>query len=195
MFWGLEFETPDYVLSPYRETEALIEKILTILCPYVDYRIADLGTGSGCIAVAIAKERPDCTIIATDINQDIVDVAQANAIRNGVDIEFRTGSWCEPLDGDFHMIIANVPFLDKGIEGLPDLAIISGKDGMDATREVCRDSFSMLCRNGWLFIGNSSFKSEQAKAIMTDSGFMNVKSLEDTSGDLRFTMGRKCVSC
>jgi len=126
MFWGLEFETPDYVLSPYRETEALIEKILTILCPYVDYRIADLGTGSGCIAIAIAKERPDCTIIATDINQDIVDVAQAHGV------------------------------------------------------------------NRW---GNSSFKSEQAKAIMIDSGFTNVKSLADISGDLRFTMGRKCGSC
>jgi len=195
-FWGLEFDAPDYVLPPYKETEALVRKILTILCPYTKYRIADLGTGSGCIAIALAKHRPDCEITATDIDPDVATVAQDNATRLGVDITVKTGSWTEPLEGTYDMIIANVPFLpddDPSLEHLnhlPELALVSGEDGLDATREVCRDSYGMLNNHGWLFIGNSSFKSEEAKETMRSSGFTDVKSLADTNGNLRFTMGK-----
>ena len=195
-FWGLEFHVPDYVLPPYRETEALVRKILTILCTHTNYKIADLGTGSGCIAIALAKHRPDGTITATDIDPDVVKIAQSNADRHGVDIEFKTGSWCEPLKGTYDMIIANVPFLPDDdpslvhLTHLPELALISGQDGLDATREVCRDSYGILNDHGWLFIGNSSFKSNEALEIMAGAGF-RAKSLADTNGEARFTMGQK----
>lgn len=168
-FWSLPFIVTRDVLVPRPETELLVERGLRALksFPEAPLRFADLGTGSGCVAVALAHELSHggkrVRGIATDISEPALKVARHNSERHGVGslLDFRCGSWCEPLAGEkgLHLILSNPPYIplddpfvspETAFE--PRQALYSGKDGLDAVREILRDGVALLVPGGTLIL-------------------------------------------
>ncbi|RME10565.1 MAG: peptide chain release factor N(5)-glutamine methyltransferase [Ardenticatenia bacterium] len=146
-FYGRDFLVDARVLIPRPETELLVERALARLADVPAPRIADIGTGSGCIAVTLAAERPDAHLIATDISEGALAVARANAERHGVAdrVDFRRGSLLEPLDAPVHLIVANLPYVGTDeMEILapdvatyePHVALFAGPDGLALIRDL-----------------------------------------------------------
>ena len=159
-FWGLEFEVTPDVLIPRPETEFIVEEALSILRPLHGARVADLGTGSGNIAVSIARELPDCHVVATDVSADALAVAQRNAERHGVAprVQFFATSYLGGVEGDFDLIAANPPYVREGdkpalaadVRHEPDVALFGGATGLRDLEAVLDTAVAKLRRNGWL---------------------------------------------
>ena len=143
-FWTLDLEVTPDTLIPRPETELLVELALVRIPATGSARIADLGTGSGAIALAIARERPHAHVVATDASVAALSVARRNAQANAVgNVRFRQGSWLLPLAGErFDLIASNPPYIAEGDPHLrslrhePATALTSGADGLDAIREI-----------------------------------------------------------
>nr|WP_290668093.1 peptide chain release factor N(5)-glutamine methyltransferase [Ardenticatena sp.] len=146
-FYGRDFLVDARVLIPRPETELLVERALARLAKMPTPRIADIGTGSGCIAVTLAAERPDATVIAIDVSEGALAVARANAERHGVAgrVTFRRGSLLEPLDTPVHLIAANLPYVGTNEMDVlapsvatyePHVALFAGPDGLALIREL-----------------------------------------------------------
>ena len=142
-FWGLAFEVTPDVLIPRPETEIIVETALELVPdPAAPMLMADVCTGSGCLAVAIARERPAWKIVATDISDAALSVARRNSRRHGVAdrIEFARSDLLESIDGPFDLIVANPPYVREGdrrglqpeVHREPPLALYAGSDGLDA---------------------------------------------------------------
>lgn len=146
-FRGLDFEVTPAVLIPRPETELLVDEALKLT--RVGFRIADVGTGSGCVAVAIAVERPDVRVIATDISERALDVARRNAARHSVGgrIDFRLTPVLDDV-GDVDLVVSNPPYIAVGeAPGMmadvrdfePHAALFSGVDGLSVIRALLAD--------------------------------------------------------
>ena len=156
-FWSLELRVTKDTLIPRPETELLVELALQRIPPHAAWSIADLGTGSGAIALAIAHERPRCKIVATDHSPAALKIAHANAERLSIhNIEFRLGSddWFAPLQNEsFDMIVSNPPYMrsdDPHLQDLrfePELALVAGADGLRHLRAIAersREHFTLI---------------------------------------------------
>ena len=174
-FWSLQLGiTPD-VLIPRTETELLVETALERIPTDSKIRIADLGTGSGAIALAIASERPCCEVHASDISNAALAVARDNARALGLQrIRFHQGSWLEPLTGKFTLIISNPPYIPQGDPHLqqgdtrfePEAALVPGPDGMSAIHCIAMESLPMLEPGGYVIIEHG-FDQGQACLLYT----------------------------
>lgn len=201
-FWSLELQiTPD-VLVPRHETESLVEAALEIVPEDAHWRLADLGTGSGAVALAIAKERPDCEIHATDISPAAATLAVANARKLGIEnISVHTGSWYEPLEGSFAVLVSNPPYVAADDPHLdigdcrfePGLALTPGPDPLTAIREICRQAPAHLEPQGWLIVEHGASQGEAVRAIFAGHGFENIETRRDLSGHERITRGRRAA--
>lgn len=139
-FWGLEIAVTPAVLIPRPETEFIVEEVLTLARGRDDARIADVGTGSGCVAIAIAHDCPTCRIIATDLSPDALAVARANAVRHGVAdrVAFVETSYLEGVAGPFDIVAANPPYVKDGdkrslgadVRHEPEVALFGGAEGL-----------------------------------------------------------------
>lgn len=164
-FWGLEFEVTPDVLIPRPETEHVIEVAVERVGPIRKnnpLRIADVGTGSGCIAVALARELPNAEIVATDVSPAALAVARRNAARHGVAERVRFVE-TNLLDGfadephRFDLIVSNPPYIRRGDEPAlqrevrahePEVALFAGDDGLAAYTPLIRDAAALLCAGG-----------------------------------------------
>jgi release factor glutamine methyltransferase len=159
-FCGLEFEVSPDVLIPRHDTETLVNESLARM-PAAQ-SVLDIGTGSGCIAVALACRLPGASVTAVDISSAALVVARRNAERNGVAIEFLLGSLLEPVAGrHFDLIISNPPYIPSSdIETLesevrdfdPRTALDGGADGLDVYRAMIPDAAARLNPGGWLLV-------------------------------------------
>jgi len=159
-FCGLEFEVTPAVLIPRHDTETLVNEALARM-PGAQ-SILDIGTGSGCIAVALARRLPGVSVTAVDISEDALVVARRNAVRNGVAIEFLQGSLLEPVAGrHFDLIVSNPPYIPSSdIETLqpevrdfdPRGALDGGEDGLDVYRALIPAAATCLNPCGWMFL-------------------------------------------
>jgi release factor glutamine methyltransferase len=162
-FWGLDFLITPAVLIPRPETELIVEATAEIVQHTMSGqspRMADIGTGSGNIAVSIAHLLPNCTFVATDVSPPALDVARQNALRHGVDdrIEFVCTSYLDGVDGPFDIITANPPYVrDIDKRGLsadvlqePHVALFGGSTGLDHVEAVLSAAVRMLRSAGWL---------------------------------------------
>jgi release factor glutamine methyltransferase len=175
-FWGLEFAVTPAVLIPRPETECIVEETLAILGRSTDARVADIGTGSGCVAVAIARERPACRVVATDISRDALEVARRNAARHGVAdrITFVETSYLDGVAGPFDLIAANPPYVkdgDKPILGAsvryePDVALFGGAEGLRDIAGVLDAATDKLDRGGWLVMEFGYGQEEHVEALI-----------------------------
>jgi release factor glutamine methyltransferase len=197
-FWSLPLKVSPAVLIPRPETELLVETALQKIPLKADWRIADLGTGSGAIALALASERKKCEILATDISGAAIRLARENARQLSLkQVRFYQGSWTEPLKGKFHLIVSNPPYIDANDAHLgqgdlryePRQALTPGPDGLSAIREISRLAQPLLLDGGWLMFEHGWEQGSATRAILKDVGFANIETLQDLAGHDRVTVG------
>ena len=198
-FWTLDLEVTPATLIPRPETELLVEAALARLPEANALCIADLGTGSGAIALALASERPQARVLATDASAAALEVAGRNAARNDiVNVAFQQGDWLEPLAGErFDLIASNPPYvalgdphLDQGdLRFEPDAALASGADGLDALRTIARDAPDHLVPGGWLLLEHGLDQGEAVRGLLRDAGFHRIETLCDLEDRERVTLG------
>lgn len=199
-FWTLELKVTPDTLIPRPETELLVELALERLPESAPTRVADLGTGSGAIALAIASERPHAHVIGTDFSTAALVVANENARVNGVhNVEFRHGSWFAPLVAErFHAVVSNPPYIAEGDSHLrqgdlrfePAGALSSGSDGLDAIREIVAEAPRHLFAEGWLLIEHGWDQGEAIRALLAQAGFAEISTAKDLENRDRVSLGR-----
>lgn len=200
-FWTLDLAVSADTLIPRPETELLVELAIARLPVSSPLRVADLGTGSGAIALAIAKERPECRVIATDASEGALGIAIDNAQGNGIrNVEFRMGSWFSPLTGErFDLIASNPPYVAEGDPHLekgdlrfePAAALSSGADGLDAIREIVSGAGAHLTASGWLLLEHGLEQGAAIRDLFEAAGFVDVGTEPDLESRDRVTLGRR----
>lgn len=199
-FWTLDLEVNVATLIPRPETELLVEQALARLPTDDMVRVADLGTGSGAIALSIASERPLATVMATDLLGPTLAVAVKNAQANGLhNVWFRRGHWHAALGGDrFDMIVSNPPYIAAGDPHLqqgdlrhePPPALASGADGLDAIREIVAGAPEHLVPGGWLLLEHGWDQGAAIRVLLEQAGFIAVETVQDLEQRDRVTLGR-----
>ena len=209
-FWSLSFIVNPACLIPRPETELLVEKSLELYrlsrCVSYPFLILDLGTGSGAIAVALAKEIPVVRVTATDISPDALKVAKANAERHGVtsEIEFLEGDLFSPLQGRealFDLIVSNPPYVGEReaknlsrevISYEPGLALTCGEDGLAMYRSIIPGSLLYLRSEGCLVMEVGYDQAGRVRALIEASGgFEESEVRDDFAGIPRLVSARK----
>jgi len=199
-FWSLDLQVNPAVLIPRAETEVLVEQALARLSDNAPLRIADLGTGSGAIALALAKERPLASIIATDLSAPALALAVKNAQTHQLDnVWFRRGHWCAALAGErFDMIVSNPPYIANNDPHLqqgdlrfePPLALVAGTDGLGALRQIISAAPAHLVRGGWLLLEHGYDQGAATSALLKQAGFSQVETVVDLEQRQRVTLGQ-----
>lgn len=199
-FWSLDLEVTPATLIPRPETELLVERVLALVPPHADWSLADLGTGSGAIALAIAAERPACHIVATDRSADALTVAAANARRLGLtNVTFCRAEWLACFrEGSFELVVSNPPYIREADPHLetgdvryePRSALAAGIDGLDDIRRIAEDSREALVENGHLLFEHGYDQGPAVKNLLLELGFGEVLGYRDGQGHNRMTEGR-----
>lgn len=197
-FWTLTLKVTPAVLVPRPDTELLVEWALELLKPQPHARVADLGTGSGAIALALASEMPQLGIIATDLSPEALSVARDNALTHQLHhVQFLNGSWFEPLRGQrFDLLVSNPPYIARGdahLEALqhePLTALTDGADGLQAIREIVADAPAHLSPNGWLLIEHGYDQGAAVRSLFKTHGYADIQTRRDLGGHERATAGR-----
>ena len=197
-FWSLPLKVTSDVLIPRPETELLVETALAFIPEHAAWRIADLGTGSGAIALAIAGERPLCEIHATEYSEAALRVAQENgqAIAPGK-AQFHLGSWLTPLEGKFQVLVSNPPYIAANDPHLqqgdcrfePADALSPGRDAMTAIRHIATESPRYLTHGGMLAFEHGYDQGTQARQMLVELGYSDVKTRKDLENRERVTSG------
>jgi release factor glutamine methyltransferase len=198
-FWSLELAVTPEVLIPRPETELLVERALT-LGP-AEARVADLGTGSGAVALALARERPRWRLLATDVSAPALAVARANAAALGAgNVEFRQGSWFEPLAAErFELLLSNPPYVaaddpvldEPGLRSEPRLALTPGADALAHLRTLARGAAAHLTPGGWLLLEHGATQGAAVRGELEAAGLAHVRSHRDLAGHERMTEGQR----
>ncbi|MDJ0956124.1 MAG: peptide chain release factor N(5)-glutamine methyltransferase [Arenicellales bacterium] len=198
-FWSLTLAVNEKVLIPRPETEHLVERALVHLPVNERRQVVDLGTGSGAVGLAIAKERPLCEIIATDISPGALAVAAANARSLEVqNIQFAASDWFDALTGrTFDLIVCNPPYVaendpcfQKGdLAHEPVHALRAGPDGLDALSVITALAGKHLRHNGWLVLEHGATQAEQVEQLLGKAGFEKISCHRDYAGFDRITEG------
>lgn len=198
-FWSLEFVVNEHVLIPRPETELLVETALQCIADKEGAKILDLGTGCGAIAVAIAKERSDCTVVAADISTPALKVARENAQRHGTDILFIHSDWYENVERHrFDVIVSNPPYIAKGDPDLdthvaqfePALALISGTSGLEAIEQIIGQAGQYLALRGHIVVEHGFRQGQPARQLLQQQGFVQVRTCQDLAGQDRVSGAR-----
>jgi len=196
-FWSLPLAVTPAVLVPRPETELLVERALALHAGAAA-RVADLGTGSGAIALALAAERPGWHLVATDVSAAALAVARANAGALGLArVEFRHGDWFAPLAaGRFDLLISNPPYVaadDPALAALafePRAALTPGPDALGCLRLLAHGAPRHLERGGWLLLEHGADQGEAVRRELVLAGFSHVRSHRDLAGHERMTEGQ-----
>lgn len=195
-FYGLSLHVTPDVLIPRPETELLVELALQRLPP--NGRILDMGTGSGAIPVAIAHSRPDAIVTALDVSNNALAVAQRNAARHGVTIQFLQSDWYAALaNQQFDIIVANPPYIEAGDAHLsqgdlrfePVDALTDHADGLSALRTIIAGAPRHLAGGGWLLMEHGYDQATAVRTLLAEQGFSAVQSWADLAGIERVTGG------
>lgn len=186
-FWTLELEVTPATLIPRPETELLVELALARMD--VQSHVVDLGTGSGAIALAIARECPTSSIVATDASADALAVAARNAIKHGIaNVRFVHGDWLTPLAGDtFDLIVSNPPYIEADDPHLaqgdlrfePATALASGADGLDDIRRIVAQARAHLAPGGWLLMEHGWNQGAAVREVLSSAGYSEVFTAQD----------------
>ena len=197
-FWSLPIEVTPDVLIPRPETELLVETALDLLPTEKPCRVADLGTGSGAVALAIASERPLWEVHATELSLAALTVARKNAesLLPGR-VQFHEGSWLDPLQGRFDLLVSNPPYVAEGDRHLdngdcrfePRLALTPGSDGLHAIRRISSDAVKYLKSGGCLAFEHGFDQGTEARAVLDGLRYADVETRRDLENRERVTLG------
>ncbi len=187
-FMGLDFHVNEHVLIPRQDTECLVERVL----PYVDgKRVLDVCTGSGCIAIAIAKLGKPFIVHGVDISEEALAVARQNATELNASVELFAGDLMTKMDGQYDVIVSNPPYIPPSvIEGLmpevrlhePMLALDGGQDGLEFYRRIAGQAVTRLAPNGRLFLEIGCEQAAAVAEILQKQGYREVQVFQDLAG-------------
>jgi release factor glutamine methyltransferase len=190
-FRRIDLSVDRRVLIPRPETELLVEVGLTVR---PDGRVADVGTGSGAVALALKDERPDLTVVGVDVSVEALSVARGNAARLGLEVEFVCADLLEGVPGPFDAVLGNLPYVAEGsalppeIEVYePPLALFGGEDGLDLTRRLIATVADARVPLVALEVG----LAEAVAGIMLRAGYPSVEILRDIAGHERVVLARR----
>lgn len=195
-FYGLDFRVTPDVLIPREETELLVDIALEAKAQ----RILDLGTGSGCLAIAVAKQLPREQVTAVDASAAALAVARENAARHGVAVRFLQGDWFAPLAGDrFDLILANPPYVAEADPHLaqgdvrfePRSALAAGPQGLDDIRRIIAGAPVHLAPGGRLYLEHGYDQARAVATLLDAAGFVGIEHRTDLAGILRVTGGMR----
>ncbi len=196
-FCGLTLRVSPAVLVPRPETELLVEWALECLPAGLDHDVIDLGTGSGAVALAIRRARPQVRVLATDASAQALAVAQDNARRLDLAIELALGDWWAAAGlARFGLAVCNPPYVaadDPHLAALhhePLAALTPGGDGLGALAEVIRGAPPHLLPGAWLLLEHGHDQATAVQALMHAAGFKAVATRPDLAGLPRCTGGR-----
>ncbi|RZI84968.1 MAG: peptide chain release factor N(5)-glutamine methyltransferase [Rubrivivax sp.] len=199
-FYGLTLHVTPEVLIPRPDTETLVEWALACLpqAPQAGApEVLDLGTGSGAIALALQHHRPHARITAVDASPGALAVAQANAQRLALPVQFLLGSWFAPVNGrQFDLIVSNPPYIADGDEHMeqlgfePKQALTSGLDGLDDIRLIVSQAARYLKPAGWLLLEHGWDQAAPVSQLLAEHGFEQIDTRFDLGGQARCTGGR-----
>ena len=205
-YWrNFKFELTKDVLIPRVETEQIVEIASNIFnSENKNITFADLGTGSGSIAISLAFENRNWKGLATDIDKNAIQIAKKNykKISLETNINFYCGSWWEPLinySGMINLAISNPPYIPRNVyEKLPSSvknfepkkALYGGEDGLSHIQQIISNAPKFLVKGGWLILENHFDQSSKIKNLLKVAGFDSLKTIDDTFGIGRFTIGR-----
>lgn len=200
-FWAFDLAVSPHTLIPRPETERLVELALERIPRTPGFAVADLGTGSGAIALAIAHERRQARVMAVDVSEGALEVARGNARALGLgQVEFRQGDWWAPLAGErFAVVVSNPPYIAEDDAHLrqgdlrhePLKALASGRDGLDAISAIVRDAPEHLLPGGWLLLEHGLAQGEAVRGLLGACGFASVHTHRDLEGRDRVTIGMR----
>lgn len=201
-FYGDLLQVSPAVLVPRPETEELVTWGLDLLAARASPQVADLGTGSGAIALALAGARPDAAILAVDVSPEALAVATANRDRlQRHNVTLRCASWFDgvPDDPVFDLIVSNPPYIDAadahlagdGVRFEPILALTDGGDGLSAYTAIALQAVPRLKPGGWLLVEHGHDQAEAVAQLWREAGLHAVESRKDLTGNPRMTAGCK----
>jgi len=202
-FWGLDFEVTPAVLIPRPETELLVEAALARIPSAAAATVADLCTGCGCVAIAMAHERPHARVIATDISEEALSVARRNAERLGVAdrVEILQGDLLDPFDTVCDVILANPPYVVLGARSAlqpevrdhePGVALFGGDDGLRLVDRLIREAPSRIRPGGWLIFEFGFGQDEHVEEMIAAAPDLQLVSFErDLQGIARTAIARR----
>lgn len=198
-FMGHRFEVTPDVLIPRPETELLVEVALEAIAKRPEPAVLDLGTGSGIVAISLAKARPAARITATDLSPEALSVAQRNAQALSVRVQWWQGSWflALPPEGRFDLIVSNPPYISSFDEHLsrgdlryePSQALTDGADGLSALAEIIHGARERLLPGGSLWLEHGYDQAERVRDMLIESGFSDVQTHADLATLPRVTGG------
>lgn len=201
-FWDFELAVTPAVLIPRPETELLVEAALELAASFSDstLRMADLGTGSGALAIALARSNPHWQVSAVDASGDALAVARGNAERlDCAGIEFLQGSWCEPLpDSDYAIMVANPPYVAvddshlqrDGLAFEPQQALVADQDGLADLAAIITQAPRCLKRDSWLLLEHGFEQRIPVAELLLAAGFVDVGCRQDYAGNDRMSQAR-----
>jgi len=198
-FWSLDLAVNPATLIPRPETEQLVEQVLALIPPNTPCRIAELGTGSGAVALAIASERPLVHVTATDISQAALQVASSNARRLGIqNVAFLCGDWLTPVHRSrFRLIVSNPPYvrnqdplLQSSTNHEPRAALLAGHDGLHALRIIGCGAAAHLESAGALVLEHGHDQAPSLRALLSAAGFSSIFTCADGAGLPRVTFAQ-----
>lgn len=201
-FFDLELEINENVLIPRPETEILIEQVLQKIPEFKALNILDLGTGSGAIALTIAKHRPKTKIYAVDKSELALNVAKNNALKLNIhNVNFILGNWFEPFVNTkikFDFIVSNPPYIapddhhliTETIKFEPQIALVSKDNGLADIKTIIKNSNRYLNKNGHLFLEHGYNQQDDVKRFLEAHNFKNIQTIKDLNGNYRMTFGQ-----
>lgn len=197
--YGLDFVVSPDVLIPRHDTEVLIAEAIS-RCPEA-HSVLDIGTGSGCIAVALQKQLVNAHVVATDVSEGALVVARENAARHNVKIEFLHGSLLEPVSGRrFDLIVSNPPYIPTADISLlepevrdhdPHIALDGGCDGLTVYRKLIPAALEYLNSDGWLLVEVGIGQAQEVSQIFLQAGGYHAPITVLDSGRIERVVGAK----
>ncbi len=199
-FWNMRLTVGEGVLVPRPDTETLVKAALDLPYNNGSWRVAELGTGSGAVVLALAHERPQWQLLATDISPLALQVAQQNAQEYAQqNIQFCRSNWCQAIrPASLDLLLSNPPYiaekdphlLGDGVRFEPHTALVAGPDGLDAIYVIIASARSRLRPGGWLLLEHGT---EQAFAVcqcMAEQSFREIKTVADLAGNPRVSLAQ-----
>ncbi len=204
-FYGRTFRCSPAALIPRPETELLIDQALASISPDASPHVLDIGTGTGCIAITIALERPNAMVTALDISPDALALAQNNAQRLNANVTFIQSNWFAalPPDARFDLILSNPPYIVPGDAHLtqgdlrfePAIALTDALDGLESYRQLLSGALRHLKPGGSLIVEHGFDQGESVPRLFAAAGWSEIETVHDLAGHPRVTLGRASEPC
>ena len=201
-FMGLNFYVDENVLIPQPDTEILVEKAIEIAETTQKNKILDMCTGSGCIAISLAKKINNAQITAVDISNSALNVANKNAINNNVEnkIKFINSDMFDNIEEKFDIIVSNPPYIETEtinkleieVQNEPHVALDGGIDGLKFYKIIANNAFKYLNENGYLLLEIGYNQQNSVTQLLQDIGkYKNIETIKDLGGNYRVVIARK----